>query len=363
MPTDYPIMIKKKLLCAALFGLVLGACSEQDAPLSASAAQTASAASEPAANLCIHPALAAQVQENLSNLIETEARDAEQRSIGKTISAAKLVSAVGRFKTEAAEPRFDPAQNACAAQITVNIPAEVLDTAATFAPLLKADSPQNLINRHLTGSNSTFSGQTLSFPLNYSLENGGIRPTDTTLRSNAKILADALMPYAVKDTVTVNGKTMKREEALRRLNEPEKASEPQAAAVEEVPSIGNTIPAPPDPAQMQQNGADPLPVPAPESISPDKPKRSRITQAELDSAQRAHNEAGAAIKNAWRNIEPEVQRELVDDQRTWEQKKEQSCSKAAAKGADQIESQYLRWQCDTRMTRERTQKLRGYSIE
>ena len=52
----------------------------------------------------------------------------------------------------------------------------------------------------------------------------------------------------------------------------------------------------------------------------------------------------------------------MDEQRGWETKKQQSCRAAAARGADKADSQYLQLQCDTRMTRERVQYLKGYSI-
>ena len=92
------------------------------------------------------------------------------------------------------------------------------------------------------------------------------------------------------------------------------------------------------------------------------PPQNRISDSELDEARRANREADQKIKSAWRNIDPEIQRDLMDEQRGWENKKRQSCRAAAAKGADKAGSQYLQLQCDTRMTRERVQYLKGYSI-
>ena len=54
-----------------------------------------------------------------------------------------------------------------------------------------------------------------------------------------------------------------------------------------------------------------------------------------------------------------MQQDLVDEQREWESKKRANCRNAAAKGKSATESQYLQLQCDTRMTRERVQYLKG----
>ena len=83
----------------------------------------------------------------------------------------------------------------------------------------------------------------------------------------------------------------------------------------------------------------------------------------MNDAIDAHNQANDSIRSAWRNIDPTIQQDLVDEQRDWERRKATSCGNAAAKGNSAVESQYLRMQCDTRLTRERVQYLKGFSIE
>ena len=53
----------------------------------------------------------------------------------------------------------------------------------------------------------------------------------------------------------------------------------------------------------------------------------------------------------------------MEEQRAWESKKQKSCHNAAAKGENESASRYLQIQCDTRLTREREEYLKGYSID
>ena len=111
------------------------------------------------------------------------------------------------------------------------------------------------------------------------------------------------------------------------------------------------------------NSASAPAKPQPEKLTPPVEKPNSVNSKELDAAREANGKADQAIKSAWRKIDPQVQQDLVDEQREWESKKRANCRNAAAKGKSATESQYLQLQCDTRMTRERVQYLKGYSIE
>ena len=140
-----------------------------------------------------------------------------------------------------------------------------------------------------------------------------------------------------------------------------------------VPPIDN-IPEPPKPEDLRKavpapktdaldNSASAPATPQPETLTPPVEKPNSVNSKELDAAREANGKADQAIKSAWRKIDPQVQQDLVDEQREWESKKRANCRNAAAKGKSASESQYLQLQCDTRMTRERVQYLKGYSIE
>ena len=194
------------------------------------------------------------------------------------------------------------------------------------------------------------------------MNNQTITPSDNTLNNVATLIADALLPASIKAKIEVNGKTMSREQALKKLNEPQEvqaASEPQAV---EVAPVSEDIPAPPSPEEMVRQ-AKPAAASAPEILTPPTQPKSRVSQNDINQANQDNAAADQAIKNSWRKISPDIQQTLVAEQRDWESKKNASCRNAAAKGGSAAESQYLQMQCDTRLTRERVQYLNGYSIE
>jgi len=259
--------------------------------------------------------------------------------------------------------------------LSIAIPENLIKQAQTNAPLLQSEAPQDIISRHLTGGNGTFSNHTLSFPLNYAVKNNQFTPTDNNLSGAANLLADALAAYGVKDTLNVNGKNVSRAEALKLLKQKDqpKAEEASIPAPQAVPPIDN-IPEPPKPEDLRKavpapktdaldNSASAPAKPQPEKLTPPVEKQNNVSDKELNAAREANGKADQSIKSAWRKIDPQVQQDLVDEQREWESKKRANCRNAAAKGKSATESQYLQLQCDTRMTRERVQYLKGYSIE
>ena len=159
-----------------------------------------------------------------------------------------------------------------------------------------------------------------------------------------------------------HGKTLSRDQALKLLlnpPKPEAASEPAAKAEPvEVPTISENT----DEGGSTDSDTPPA---APQKLTPPDSgnSKSRISRQDLNAAIDAHNQANDSIRSAWRNIDPTIQQDLVDEQREWERRKATSCGNAAAKGNSAVESQYLRMQCDTRLTRERVQYLKGFSIE
>ena len=201
----------------------------------------------------------------------------------------------------------------------------------------------------IQGGTASFQGLALSFPIRYSVSVDGSQQAaftynDSSLNDGAHLLATVLLPAGVKDLLKIDGKTVKREDALRRLAnaEPETASEPEAKPVKPLEN--------PDPIadvleKKQEQAAEkpedkPTPPPAKaetpsakeaEALSPEEPE-SRISQGEIDQARRAHASAGQSLKSAWKNIDPTVQQSLVEEQREWESKKNRNCAKAAAKG-------------------------------
>lgn len=366
--------MKHTTLAAALAtALTLAACSKNDTP--PQAASAASAASAVASTSCEMPALDSQVKQTIQTALTNNAK--RLANANDYIDADKLIALAAQLNVTVTNPQAGQMPATCQAQVAIAIPENLIKQAQTNAPLLQSEAPLDIINQHLTGSNSTFSDHTLSFPLNYSAQNNQFSPTDNNLTGAANLLADALAAYGVKDTLNINGKNVSRAEALKLLKQKDqpKAEEASIPAPQTVPPIDD-IPEPPKPEDLRKavpapktdaldndNAASAPAKPQPEKLTPSADKPSNISNKELDAAREANSKADQSIKSAWRKIDPQIQQDLVEEQRAWEGKKRSNCRNAAAKGKSATESQYLQLQCDTRMTRERVQYLKGYSIE
>ena len=365
--------MKQTALAAFCAALVLTACSQSDP--AQPAASAASAASAVANSSCEMPALDSQVKQIVQDTIGNNAK--RLANANDYIDADKLIALAAQLNVTASNAQAGQMPETCQAQVAIAIPENLIKQAQTNAPLLQSEAPQDIISRHLTGGNGTFSNHTLSFPLNYAVKNNQFAPTDNNLTGAANLLADALAAYGVKDTLNVNGKNVSRAEALKLLKQKDqpKAEEASIPAPQAVPPIDN-IPEPPKPEDLRKAVPAPktdapdnsatasAPVkPQPEKLTPPVEKQNNVSDKELNAAREANGKADQSIKSAWRKIDPQVQQDLVDEQREWESKKRANCRNAAAKGKSATESQYLQLQCDTRMTRERVQYLKGYSIE
>ena len=363
--------MKQTALAAFCAALVLTACSQSDP--TQPAASAASAASAVANAGCEIPALDSQVKQIVQDTIGNNAK--RLANANDYIDADKLIALAAQLNVTTSNAQAGQMPETCQAQVAIAIPENLIKQAQTNAPLLQSEAPQDIISRHLTGGNGTFSNHTLSFPLNYAVKNNQFTPTDNNLSGAANLLADALAAYGVKDTLNVNGKNVSRAEALKLLKQKDqpKAEEASIPAPQAVPPIDN-IPEPPKPEDLRKavpapktdaldNSASAPAKPQPEKLTPPVEKQNNVSDNELNAAREANGKADQAIKSAWRKIDPQVQQDLVDEQREWESKKRANCRNAAAKGKSASESQYLQLQCDTRMTRERVQYLKGYSIE
>ena len=363
--------MKQTALAAFCAALVLTACSQSDP--AQPAASAASAASAVANSSCEMPALDSQVKQIVQDTIGNNAK--RLANANDYIDADKLIALAAQLNVSISNAQAGQMPDTCQAQVAIAIPESLIKQAQTNAPLLQSEAPQDIISRHLTGGNGTFSNHTLSLPLNYAVKNNQFAPTDNNLTGAANLLADALAAYGVKDTLNINGKNVSRAEALKLLKQKDqpKAEEASIPAPQAVPPIDD-IPEPPKPEDLRKavpapktdaldNSASAPAKPQPEKLTPPVEKPNNVSDKELNAAREANSKADQAIKSAWRKIDPQVQQDLVDEQREWESKKRANCRNAAAKGKSAAESQYLQLQCDTRMTRERVQYLKGYSIE
>ena len=349
--------MKKTLVSLAVIGsFALAACSHSDKNDNAAA----SAASAANAAACQNPAYTTAIQTQFKQALATAQQQALRSSNGEYIDAQKLADLdkqIGISLTESSAT-----SSGCQAKISISIPKTLLEQAEHYAPLLQSGKPADSIAQKLVGSNIQFNGETLTIPFNFTTNGDNINGNSQVIPQVAQLLTDVLLPAFVKGKLEIDGKTLSRDQALKLLlnpPKPEAASEPAAKAEPvEVPTISENT----DEGGSTDSDTPPA---APQKLTPpdSSNSKSRISRQDLNDAIDAHNQANDSIRSAWRNIDPTIQQDLVDEQREWERRKATSCGNAAAKGNSAVESQYLRMQCDTRLTRERVQYLKGFSIE
>lgn len=337
---------------AAAFTLV--ACSPEE--------KTTVAQPNQQANLrCQDPAVLPNIRESLQKMVRDEALKIAGQNHAQWIDADKLIAAAGLLEINL--NNVENQATSCTGTLQVGIPKRIITSAKQNAPILNMDDPNTIIQQRLNSKQAQFADNTLTMPLTYSVthqnQQFAITYNDTALSSISTTLASALQAYGVKEMLTINGKTISREQALDLIKNPQPVA-PSApeVAVKEVPTISSETETLPETPPTVKNETPP-PTPAPPTPQPEK----TIAPEKLAQTEQAHQNADRDIKQAWRNIDPTIQQSLVEEQKTWESQKRQRCLNAAAKGANNAESQYLHLQCDTQLTRERIKYLNGYSIK
>ena len=180
-----------------------------------------------------------------------------------------------------------------------------------------------MLEQKLMGSNLTFENNTFSTTLLYTPDKDGkLILEDNTLSTTAQTLSATLLPYGVKSIVMIDGKPVSKEQAIKLL---------QNQNTEEPPTV--------NPQDILENNA--------------ASQAAGLT----DDGDDSDYEVLRPDHETQRNEPPGL-----GEQRAWIQSKKLNCQQAAASADNSAQAEYLRLQCETRMTRERTQYLRGYSI-
>ncbi|QMT32348.1 lysozyme inhibitor LprI family protein [Alysiella filiformis] len=345
------------LAVASAAALILMACtSEQEK------AQSAQNEAAQSALLCQDPAVAPNVRESLQKMVRDEALKIAGSNYPDLVDADKLVAAAGLLEINLQQ--IQNQNGACSAELLVGIPKRIVNVAQQNAIILDMDKPNAIIKQRLSQHATQIDERTLSTHLAYTVthqnQQFAITYNDTTLSSIGTALAIALQPYGVKDMLTINGKTISREQAIELIKNPKPAA-PSApeVAVKEVPTISQAASAPAKPHTPPPAAPQPETNTVPDTAQSD----NTIAAEQLAQAEQEHKRADTEIKQAWRKIDPAIQQTLVEEQKTWESQKRQRCLKAAAQGNSDRESHYLHMQCDTKLTYERIKYLNGYSIQ
>lgn len=368
--------MKKSILAVCAAALLLAACGQDEVKSDPNAA-------------CVYPNAVQDVENSVRQRIVQEARRFALADARQFVDADKVAGIAAQLQFAAGEAQAESGHDACVLPVSVALPEGALQRVLENAPLLSMADPLAEMNKRLLGSNIRFDGHTVQFPLRYQpagAQGSSVQMLDAAVDQVSSALSALLLSYGVKDVLLINGRAVAREQLLRGgLDAVERVPEEIVGeGVREVAPIEEE-----SPARVEQNNPPPEPAPvAPKDelavlaeqsarkldaaeadaerksdAAADKVKAAKISAGDLDEADKAHRSAGAAMKSQWQKIVPEVREQLVNEQKDWESRKNQNCRRASAKAADSTESRYLMLQCDTRLTRERTQYLRGFSLE
>lgn len=337
----------KKLLSLTLIAAALTACGDE---------QPEQKASKP---VCSDPAVNQNVRTLIQDALKNKARDYARQDNRQYVDADKIIAAGSDLSIEISEAAPDGGENGtgCTAKLAVTVPFPVLELSHANAPLIYGTQDINAVLQRYTGDNKlAYNGnglfnQTMRYKVAPEGGSAGVSLTDD-LGNIADAVAAVLLPYGVKSHVVVDGRPVAREDALKQLKGEPVAQEAEPALLDN------------DPRNILDNNSassvfgNPAETITPQDVEPD----SAVAPEEVEQARKNHSAAESEINRVWNRMDQMVRKELVNDQREWINQKTNSCRQAAARAGDSAQAEYLQLQCSTRMTRERIQYLKGYSI-
>lgn len=341
----------QKILAVAVTALVLAACGED------SAKQT------PQQPACDSVEVVQTVRNNIQEVINQEARAFARNDSRQFVDADKIIAAAAQLDITLTDATTvtDGKQTACTASLNIQIPNEIMNTAYANSPLIYGDlSIPQLIEKKVLGSNLVYADNRFTTTLRYTPQaNDSVRFADNTLSTTAQTVSSALLPYGVKSILMIDGQAVSKEDAIKILASP--ATEPPPAETNPADILENNAASRSEGVPQDLTGTDiHTEVLSPNTI--DDEKTQYLAQSELEQARKQNRQAEAEITDVWNGMERTVQQSILSEQREWIKGKTQNCMQAAASADSPAQAEYLRLQCDTRMTRERTQYLRGFSI-
>lgn len=339
--------MKLRLLCLTAVAL-LTACSEKKA--------------EPVHLDCRNPAVLQDIRTNLQQQITDQADQFATTDNRQLMDSDSIASAVNAVSLTLDNPKQDASPSPiCQAVLNARVPHHILTTAAAYSPLLYGDVPLADAARQSSNGQVKFNGAgELAQIIRYTPENtpdGGfsVHYENDGFDPLTQTLTTLIMPYGVKSMLMLNGRLVSRETALYMQQHPE----PVAPETNDTPASAAMLPETVSASDIASNLE--MLTPSDSIITPPAAPVGASPQ-ELSTARANNQAADNEIRQVWQSIDNSIREQLLDEQRSWIRDKNQSCRRAAAQSDSDSRAEYLRLQCDTRMTRERTQYLRDYAI-
>ena len=311
---------------------------------------------------CNNPANAQSVREQIQQIVKQQAKQFAGSDSRQFVDADKVIAAASELQILLDNPQEveEGGRAVCSAQLQIRIPSEIFSSAESGSALIYGDTPlTEWVNRKIMGSNMSFANQTFSMPVRYiPSEQGGLEMTDNTVSVAGQTLSSLLLPYGVKSILMIDGEAVSKENAIKMLKN-QTVAEPPEASPQDI--LENNAASDEEGVPQAEEEA----VAEPEILRPDVSVREEepgLSANELDGAREQNRRADGEINRIWGGMERGVQQGLLDEQRAWIRSKTQNCRQAGAGADNAAQSEYRRLQCDTRMTRERIQYLKAYSI-
>lgn len=303
-------------------------------------------------------------QQAINIVRQTAAHDVRQ-----FLDASKAEAAIVSLTINYSQPQAHPTQQVCQTQMHIHIPDLLWQGAKVNAPLWGGATPEESFQQRLMGSMVRWEKPQLILPVSYVPQGDDLVFRDTDWSVATKAVMSVAAPYAMRDVLNINGTVMTRIQALQQLSQP--ASDlagvvaPTPAVVQEIQEVqaidDTNLPVLPTQSHQEiiktQSQEQAI-----EIIKPEDKTAPAFHPDDLHEARRLHAQAEQALKQTWQQIDPEIRQMLHTEQQQWEQQKAQDCRRTTSKSQTQNQSDYLYAQCDTRMTRERVQYLRGYGL-
>lgn len=306
---------------------------------------------------CNDPAVAQNVRTLIQDALKNKARNYAQQDSRQYIDADKIIAAGSDLNIEITDAAADEGSGACRAKLSIGVPPAVLERSHANAPLVYGSQDVNtVLQRHTAEGGLAYNGNgVFSQNLRYKAAagEGGVSVSlADDLNNAADAVSALLLPYGVKSHVLVDGRPVSREDALKQLKGEPVAQDP-ASLPQEIDPQGI----------LDNNSASSVFDNPAETITPqDTQPAPGPAPSEVEQARSSHAAAESEINQVWNRMDQAVRKELVEEQREWINQKTNSCRQAAARAGDAAQAEYLQLQCSTRMTRERIQYLKGYSI-
>lgn len=292
----------------------------------------------PAALLCENPQLARAYQDNITEALNQILELRIKSEYPDLLETEKIILAFDQSRVLLSSAKGNQQDKekqliSCQAQLNISISPPVFDSARTYSPFVYTpNSYLREINSVATANAITLQNNTLIQNVHYQVDTQN--PTTLSGTDNQEItrmaqaLTTILLPYGVKNTVTINGVVMDRNDALARI---------LYTAAEEKNQESQTLP------------------------NIDSNTQPTISKEESTQIHNKYQAAQTHLHRVWQRLDETVRQSLADEQHNWSEGLALRCETDINNPA--LPSNEAQTVCKTRQIEERIGYLRGFMIE